>query len=80
MIRIYEGFLKPETCALPTRIVNPNEDDLPLMVNSKAKAIFSQLTITVQQSTWPSCAVSAVVEIFAECPFVLSCDCAPEKT
>jgi len=33
MIRIYEGFLKPETCALPTKIVNQNQnqDDQSLM-------------------------------------------------
>ena len=44
MIRIYEGFLKPETCALPTRIVNqnPNQDDQPLMVNTKAIFLQSQ--------------------------------------
>ena len=23
MIRIYEGFIKPESCALPTKIVKP---------------------------------------------------------
>ena len=42
MIRIYEGFLKPETCALPTRIVNqnPNQDDQPLMVNTKVQLFF----------------------------------------
>ena len=44
MIRIYEGFLKPETCALPTKIVNQNQnqDDQSLMVNTiKAKGVFS---------------------------------------
>ena len=49
MIRIYEGFLKPETCALPTKIVNknPNQDDEPLMVNTKAIFLQSQYSKAV---------------------------------
>jgi len=27
MIRIYEGFLKPETCALPTKIIHPAQKE-----------------------------------------------------
>ena len=56
MIRIYEGFLKPETCALPTKIVNQNQnqDDQPLMVN--IEAIFPNHS-TAMWSTLPRCAV-----------------------
>ena len=58
MIRIYEGFLKPETCALPTRIVNqnPNQDDQPLMVNTKAIFLQSQYSKiwTKLKGFWPN--------------------------